>query len=164
MNQLTIKVISFLMFRLKVPSDWNFLLSENFIFITGAQETGPVHRVLLFQHPEAGGQPPAEVFLDFLLKAAAPEMPPFHPFPLFLSPQRLWGSVVSPQWSEGHVPVEAEIWASRSGCCCYRRSCASNPHDELKQNLSCLNINIYFVFGGGFIGFQLPSQPWVLSL
>lgn len=59
---------------MKISCDWNILPSDNFIVITGAQEAGPVHRVLLFQHPEAGDQPPAEVFLDILRRATSPEM------------------------------------------------------------------------------------------
>lgn len=37
----------------------------SFIFTSGPEEAWPVHRVLLLQHPEAGDQPPAEVFSAF---------------------------------------------------------------------------------------------------
>lgn len=41
----------------------------SFIFISGPEEARPVHRVLLLQHPEAGDQPPAEVFSAFHLSS-----------------------------------------------------------------------------------------------
>lgn len=47
-------------------TEYNML---SFIFISGPEEARPVHRVLLLQHPEAGDQPPAEVFSAFHLSS-----------------------------------------------------------------------------------------------
>lgn len=69
MNQLTVKVSwckrcksSSRQIHFQEVTTYNML---SFLFISGPEEARPVHRVLLLQHPEAGDQPPAEVFSSF---------------------------------------------------------------------------------------------------
>lgn len=111
----------------------------SYLLILGPEEARPVYWVVLLQHPEAGHQPPAEVFSlstspVFTLPVTwdpAPTSPP----PPVLSMQRLWGSAVSPKWSERHVAVEAEVWAPRSGFSSHRRYHAPALREKAKQKM-----------------------------
>lgn len=126
--------------------------------LSGSEKARPVHRVILLQHPEAGHQPPAEVF-NLLTSShcrLAETLQPTPPPPVLLL-QRLWGSALPPQRGERHVAVEAEVWAPRPGFSSHRRYSVTN---EWKKILPLNTSTSKCIFWG----FQMPSQQWVHSL
>lgn len=126
--------------------------------LSGSEKARPVHRVVLLQHPEAGHQPPAEVFK--LLTSShcrlAEILQPTPPPPV-LRLQRLWGSALPPQRGERHVAVEAEVWAPRPGFSSHRRYSVTNKWKKVLPLNTTTSKCIFW-------GFQMPSQQWVHSL
>lgn len=126
--------------------------------LSGSEKARPVHRVVLLQHPEAGHQPPAEVF-NLLTSShcrLAEILQPTPPPPVLLL-QRLWGSALPPQRGERHVAVEAEVWAPRSGFSSHRRYSVTNEWKKIRPLNTSTSKCIFW-------GFQMPSQQWVHSL
>lgn len=83
--------------------------------------------------------------------------------------QWLWGSVVSPERGERHVPVEAEVRAPRSGFSSYRRYSAGNPALLIKhQILNHQHQHVCFMFSGAITAvgsFSLKANEllqWVI--